>query len=198
MNNGACPSNKPAGRKILLIEDDPSVACSTKLRIEKMGELYSVDLAGNATQAYSLFEPNKYFAVMVDLNIDGDISNGISIAVRLRELDEYVFIAAFTGYYPVFDSKLIESIDDFIQKPVNIDVLMAKLFMWTSRHHRRKRQRSHMEYIIDERITSYLNTISEIRSMEEKINKQIREIATHIGLSIDDEMREECGDDQQD
>lgn len=180
-------AKKQEPKKILMVEDEQAVAHLMQMRIEQMGGLYTVDLVQTVEDARLLFAPLKYFAVLLDLKLDGSIENGIELAVWIRGQDYNVFIAVVSGYYPVFDARLIEAIDDYIQKPLSPDLLQAKLFMWTSRYRRRQFQKSYVNYAIDERVASYLNAIAEIKVMETQIQQQLERIAEHIGFTLSQE-----------
>lgn len=177
-------AKKQEPKRILMVEDEQAVAHLMQIRIGQMGGLYTVDLAQTVEDARLLFTPCKYFAVLLDLKLDGSIENGIELAICIRERDDNVFIAIVSGYYPVFDARLIEAIDDYIQKPLSPDLLQAKLFMWTSRYRRRQLQRHYMEHAIDEKVTAYLNAIAEIKAMETQIQLQLERIAEHIGFTL--------------
>lgn len=180
-------SRKQEPKRILMVEDEEPVAHLMQIRIEQMGGLYTVDLAQTVEDARFLFAPLKYFAVLLDLKLDGSIENGIELAVSFREQDDNVFIAVVSGYYPVFDARLIEAIDDYIQKPLTPDLLQAKLFMWTSRYRRRQFQKFYVNYTIDEKVASYLTAIAEIKIMETQIQQQLERIAEHIGFTLSQE-----------
>lgn len=180
-------NKKQEPKRILMVEDDPAVAGVMRIRIEQMGGLYMVDWARSVSEAKARFLPYRYFTVLLDLKLDGSIENGIDLAAWIREQDDNVFLAVVSGYYPVFDAQLIEVIDDFLQKPVNADLLQAKLFMWTSKYRRRQFQKFYVNCAIDEKVASYLSAIAEIKVMETRIQKQLERIAEHIGFTLSHE-----------
>jgi DNA-binding response OmpR family regulator len=164
-------------KAILLVEDDPVVARLTISYILAMKLGYQIDWATGCRQALETFDPNKYFVVILDLHLDGSIDNGIRLAIELRNLDDNVFIAVVTGYYPVFERRLVETVDDLLQKPVDMRCLQSKLFMWAIKYRRRI---SLKNYVDDKVTSSYMQQISEIRAMEDAIRDRLSDIFNYI------------------
>jgi len=162
---------------ILLVEDDPVTAQVTISHIRAMGMDYQVEWATGCRQALEKFEPNKYFVAILDLNLDGSLDNGIRLAIALRNLDDNVYIAVVTGYYPVFERRLVETVDDLLQKPVDMRCLQSKLFMWAIKYRRRI---SLKNYVDDKVTSSYMQQISEIRAMEDAIRDRLSDIFNYI------------------
>lgn len=161
---------------ILLVEDDPVTAQVTISHIRAMGMDYQVEWATGCRQALEKFEPGKYFVAILDLNLDGSLDNGIRLAIALRNLDDNVYIAVVTGYYPVFERRLVET-DDLLQKPVDMRCLQSKLFMWAIKYRRRI---SLKNYVDDKVTSSYMQQISEIRAMEDAIRDRLSDIFNYI------------------
>lgn len=162
---------------ILLVEDDPVTAQVTISHIRAMGMDYQVEWATGCRQALEKFEPGKYFVAILDLNLDGSLDNGIRLAIALRNLDDNVYIAVVTGYYPVFERRLVETVDDLLQKPVDMRCLQSKLFMWAIKYRRRI---SLKNYVDDKVTSSYMQQISEIRAMEDAIRDRLSDIFNYI------------------
>ena len=56
----------------------------------------------------------------------------------MRDLDRYVFIVIYTGYFDhAFNNSLISYIDDIFQKPYTSEELRTKLFIWNLKYRRR-------------------------------------------------------------
>lgn len=163
-------------KAILLVEDDPDVARLTISYILAMKMGYQIDWATGCRQALEKFEPNKYFVVILDLHLDGSLDNGIRLAIELRNLDDNVFIAVVTGFYPVFENRLVETVDDLLQKPVDMNCLQSKIFMWAIKY----RRRIALKYYFDDRMTSYMQELSEIRAMEDAIRNRLSDIFNYI------------------
>ena len=162
---------------ILLVEDDPVTAQVTISHIRAMGMDYQVEWATGCRQALEKFEPGKYFVAILDLNLDGSLDNGIRLAIALRNLDDNVYIAVVTGYYPVFERRLVETVDDLLQKPVDMRCLQSKLFMWAIKYRRRITLKN---YVDDKVTSSYMQQISEIRAMEDAIRDRLSDIFNYI------------------
>ncbi len=175
---------------ILLVEDDPVTAQVTISHIRAMGMDYQVEWATGCRQALEKFEPNKYFVVILDLHLDGSIDNGIRLAIELRNLDDNVYIAVVTGYYPVFEHRLVETVDDLLQKPVDMNCLQSKLFMWAIKY----RRRISLKKYVDDKVTSYMQELSEIRAMEDAIRDRLSDIFNYIQCTTEESASERQSD----
>lgn len=164
-------------RAILLVEDDEQVAGFIEEFITKL-DLYDVCSAKTCEQARELFIPDKYFAIILDLKLDGSIENGISLATEFREQDDNVFIAVVTGFYPVFDARLIETVDDLMGKPVDANCLQSKLFMWSIKYSRRRA----LKCYFDEKMITYSRELAEIRGLELSIKTKMIGLASSLGM----------------
>lgn len=164
-------------RSILLVEDDEQVAGFIEDFITKL-DLYDVCKAATCAQARELFIPDKYFAIILDLQLDGSTENGIKLACDFRQLDDNVFIAVVTGFYPVFDARLIETVDDLMGKPVDSNCLQSKLFMWSIKYNRRKA----LKCYFDERLIMYSRELAEIRGLELSIKTKMVGLASALGM----------------
>ncbi len=164
---------------ILVVEDDPQVSDVTCEIIERMG-LYEVACVSHADDALIVFEPSRFFSVLLDLKLDGAIENGIMLATEMRRRDDDVFIAAVTGYWPVFDARLIETVDDMLKKPVDMEMLQSKLFLWSIKYNRR----AALKHYIDEKILGYQSAVTDIRNRNRQLAEDAHLIAKHLGIVI--------------
>lgn len=167
-----------AQQAIMVIEDDPDVTKIIKTHITRTG-LYSVDSARNVPEALAMFKPGKYFAVILDLHLGISTDEGINLAVRFRDLDDNVFLAALSGYYPLFDERLLQCVDDFLRKPIDYDFLLSKLLMWQIKHSRRMA----LKHYVEERVVSYKKCLSEIREEEELLKEMLSDLLKRTGYS---------------
>ncbi len=163
---------------IMIVEDDPEVSRILKTHIMRTG-LYRVVSARNVPEALSLFNPGKYFAVLVDLHLGSSTDEGINLAVKFRHEDDNVFIAAVSGYYPLFDERLLQCVDDFLKKPIDYDFLISKLLVWQIKHSRRMALKQYVE----ERVVSYKKCLSEIREEEELLKELLSDLIRRAGYS---------------
>jgi FixJ family two-component response regulator len=164
-------------RAVLIVEDDVQVAEFMEVLILE-SKLFDVCIAHTCDSARKLFHPGRYFAVILDLNLDGSIENGISLALDFREKDDNVFIAVITGFYPVYDGRLIDTVDDLMGKPIDRNCFQSKLFMWSVKYNRRKALKTY----INEKLTMYSQELQEIRGLELSIRNQMVSLASSLGM----------------
>lgn len=169
----------PAQQAILVVEDDPDVSQVIKTQIMRTG-LYHVESTRNMPEALALFKPGKYFAVILDLHLGTSTDEGINLAVQFREQDDNVFIAALSGYYPLFDERLLQCVDDFLKKPIEYDFLLSKLLVWQIKHSRRLA----LKHYVEERVVSYKKCLSEIREEEELLKELLADLIERTGYSV--------------
>lgn len=165
-------------QRILVVDDDFEICRLVKAHITKT-DMYDVHMARNRQEALALFVPGKYFAVLLDLHLGKSVNEGISLAAHIRSHDDNVFIAAISGYYPVFDERLLQCIDDFLKKPIDFDFLTSKLLMWQIKHARRIA----LKLYVEERVMSYKKCLAEILDEEELLKEQLHDLLIRTGFS---------------
>ncbi len=109
---------------ILIVEDDPEIAqlLSDFLRAED----FSVSVAGSGEKALSLFE--RYGAKLVVLDVLLPGMDGFAVCAKIREQKNtpILIVSAKTEK----DDKLtglLMGADDYIEKPYDVDILLAKI-----------------------------------------------------------------------
>lgn len=110
--------------KILIVEDDQSLADIIKARLEFY---FNVDIALSGSKAQNLITQTSYDLILVDLVLP-DI-DGIDLCKYIRKLDINSPILVLTGQLDV-NSKLssFESgVDDYLTKPFNFLELLARI-----------------------------------------------------------------------
>lgn len=111
--------------RVLLVEDEPKLADVLERGLRGAG--YSVDTAGNGTDALWLACEWDYDAVVLDVQIPAP--NGIEVARRLRELGRWAPILFLTVRDDIGDR--VEGLDaggdDYMTKPFAFDELFARL-----------------------------------------------------------------------
>lgn len=168
-------------QSILIVEDDPFLAdviCEHLL----VTKLYTVDIARNAWEARQMFKPGRYFVVILDLHLGLSTREGIDLAVYFRDQDDNVFIVAVSGFYPVYDERLLRNVDDFLPKPVNYDFFLSKLLMWRIAHSRRLALKQYVEG----KVLSYRKCLAEIREEEESIRETLTDLLKHFGTEAEE------------
>jgi PAS domain S-box-containing protein len=107
--------------KILLAEDDPINQKVAGHMLKKLG--YSVEIAGDGTEALGMLERNLYDIVLMDVqmpNVDGFQATKIIRDPKSRVVNHDVPIIALTAHAMNGDreSCLAEGMDDYISKPI--------------------------------------------------------------------------------
>jgi DNA-binding response OmpR family regulator len=91
-------------RRALIVEDNKIILDMLVAFVEYTEKFDVVDAAVSGEEALSLFEPDKYQLIILDIAL-GEL-NGVEVALRIRERDKNVFLTAITGY-----SELLDQVD---------------------------------------------------------------------------------------
>lgn len=115
----------PPAMRLLHIEDDAAFAAQVRRRLQAEG--ITVDRAGNLKEAAALWRSNEYAAVVLDLMLpDG---SGLELLQRLREAHDRVpvMVVSGLGSEQAVIVALNAGADDYVLKPVSLDLLRARL-----------------------------------------------------------------------
>ena len=120
----AQPASAPGAARILLVEDDRSVAEATQDLLHSMG--FDTRLAGDGAAALAFVESDPKLAlVLSDVVIPGDV-NGLDLARTLRDRRPELPVILVTGY-SIYAPKVMAEGFALIEKPYRRDVLAASL-----------------------------------------------------------------------
>jgi len=111
--------------RVLLVEDDSQLARALRLTLERDG--VSVDDAGTIEAAWTQASARDFDAIVLDLGLpDG---HGTTLIERLRRVDRDVPIAVLTGQADERATirALDAGADDYLTKPVALDVFRARV-----------------------------------------------------------------------
>ena len=164
---------------ILIVEDDDAYA-EALCELIKEQAIYDIYRAKDENEAKEMFCKNKFVIIFIDLQINGKIQNGIDLITKLRSQDQDVFIivvSAFSDY--IFNKKIVDSVDDFIKKPFDIDFFSSKLFLWTTKYNRRKELKTTFIQRCDSfenRISGYESRLSDLNNIGVKIEEAVNKI----------------------
>ncbi len=102
-------------RKILIVDDEPSIRKLLKMVFTTQG--YAVSVAESAEQALQIMEQDAYPVMFFDVNLPG--MNGIDLCQRAKTADPKAIIYAITGYTSEFElTRCREAgFDDYFTKP---------------------------------------------------------------------------------
>src|SRR5689334_9259559 len=114
-----------SGARILVVDDDPTFRMTTAALLEADG--YSVDTAPDGQQAVERIKDRPFDLLLVDLRMPG--IDGISLVEALRLWGHGVPILMISGFGTVDSAvrALQTGVDDFLLKPVEPDVLSARV-----------------------------------------------------------------------
>jgi DNA-binding response OmpR family regulator len=114
-------------RRILIVEDETHLAEGLRFNLEAEG--YSVRISGKGEEALDLLlkEDSDFEALVLDVMLPG--KNGFTIARELREAKNYIPLLMLTARgRPEDVLKGFESgADDYLPKPFNLAILLARL-----------------------------------------------------------------------
>jgi len=121
------------GRRVLLVEDDPSNQAVT---LELLGELgLCPDLARNGAEAIELAGETDYAVILMDLRLPR--VSGLEAARTIRLLPGRArtpIVAVSASVFPCDrESACLAGMDDFIAKPIEWGLLCATLLRWLDR-----------------------------------------------------------------
>jgi len=124
---------KYAGRRILLVEDEPINQMVAREMLEEVGML--VDIAGDGEEALAQFQQASYAIVLMDLQMPK--MGGLDAARLLRLLHNggTVPIVAMTAnaFSEDRENCLAAGMNDFLPKPVSPELLYGVLLKWLGR-----------------------------------------------------------------
>ena len=116
---------KLESKKILLVEDDPNFGSILKEYLSING--YNVTLAKNGIEGFEKFKKDMYDLCLLDVMMP--YKDGFTLAKEIREKNEVVpliFITAKTLKEDVLKGFKLGA-DDYISKPFDSEVLLAKI-----------------------------------------------------------------------
>lgn len=111
--------------RILVVEDEPRIAASLRRGLEAEG--HTIDVAGDGGEALWFAEEQRYGVIVLDLMLP--VLNGIEVCRRLREREDWTPVLMLTARDAAGDMVrgLDVGADDYVTKPFDFDVLLARL-----------------------------------------------------------------------
>jgi pilus assembly protein CpaE len=116
-----------AGERVLFIDDDEQLRVLVQVFLERAG--YRVTTASDGHQALSLIEKTRPALILADVNMPG--LNGLELTRRLRRDAEtattpLILLSASNETADIL-AGYKEGADEYIAKPINMGVLLAKV-----------------------------------------------------------------------
>ena len=113
--------------RILVVEDEPHLAQGLRFNLEAEGHAIEIVDSGEDALQRLLVEKQTYDAVVLDIMLPG--KDGFTVARELRDAQQFVPLLMLTARgRPEDVLKGFEAgADDYLPKPFNLDILLARL-----------------------------------------------------------------------
>ena len=112
-------------RKILIVDDEPSVIKGLRFSLEKQ-EGYIIDVAYDGESAIEIFESDKYDLILLDLMLPK--LNGMEVCQRIRSVSDVPIIMLSAKGEDMDKIMGLEyGADDYLTKPFNMLELKARI-----------------------------------------------------------------------
>lgn len=110
---------------IIIIEDEPDIANTLKIYLEKQG--YAVDVKYDGNSGFSALKLNQYDCCILDLNLPG--KDGMEIIHDIREIGNLVPVIMLTARSQIYDKLdgFKHGADDYITKPFHLAEVLARV-----------------------------------------------------------------------
>ncbi|KPV50952.1 hypothetical protein SE17_23975 [Kouleothrix aurantiaca] len=110
--------------RILLVEDDGSIARVIAIAMQGLGQPYQLDQAYSAEEGLELWQHGRYDLVLSDYNLRG--MNGIAMIEQLKEKAPALPTVIFTAYDDASVRRAARraGVSHFIAKPFMIDEII--------------------------------------------------------------------------
>lgn len=111
--------------KILIIDDDEVLLRMLSITLAEEG--YSVLTTADGPQGITLYKEHRPALVLLDLGLPG--MNGIEVLKEIRRFDNKAKVIVVTGYGSVESAvgAIRYGAWDYVQKPVETDILLRKM-----------------------------------------------------------------------
>jgi DNA-binding response OmpR family regulator len=111
--------------KILIIDDDPDIRTVMDILLRKQG--YDVETASKEAEVFKKIEEFKPHVVLLDVLLSG--ADGRKICKRIKENDatKDLPVIMFSAHPGAADKIDRYGANDFMSKPVNVDMLLDKI-----------------------------------------------------------------------
>ncbi len=124
---------KPEHFSLLVVDDNEMNRDMLTRRLQKRG--YAVTVANGGQQALSLVKPHKFDLVLLDIMMPG--IDGIQVLKSLRQTHSLVDLPVVMVSAKHTNDDMVNALslgaNDYVQKPIQFDVLLARIEMLLSR-----------------------------------------------------------------
>ncbi len=112
----ATSNPSPSGAKILVVEDDESLRCVTKMHLDKLG--YTTFVASDAVQALEMLQDSPYDVLLTDLQLPGMSGMELLKRVKTDHLDTIVIVITAFGTVATAVEAMKSGAYDYVTKPL--------------------------------------------------------------------------------
>ena len=121
------PSSNPTPTKILIVDDEEDVRTTCSLILHEIG--FDALVAQDGKAGAHIFEQHQGQIALVFLDLTMPYVDGGKLAEKIREMDQAIPILVSSGYTEEEAMKHFaqSKINAFIQKPFQVEVLIAKI-----------------------------------------------------------------------
>jgi two-component system alkaline phosphatase synthesis response regulator PhoP len=112
---------------ILIVDDEPSVASSLKLLLERTG--YQTTWASDGRAALELLKSRNFDLVLLDVNLGDPLLDGLAVCRAIRSLPAYTPVIMLTVRDGATDKVvgLEVGADDYITKPIKPKLFLSRI-----------------------------------------------------------------------
>jgi DNA-binding response OmpR family regulator len=121
--------------RILVVEDESHIANGLRFNLEAEGHAVAIAVSGEEALQRLLKDNENFDVLVLDVMLPGQ--DGFSVAQELRAAHNYIPLLMLTARSRPEDVlKGFETgADDYLPKPFNLDILMARIGSLLRRHH---------------------------------------------------------------
>jgi CheY-like chemotaxis protein len=109
-------------KRALIVDDNRSVRELTKAFVEHTNKFDSIEAVSSGEEALELFEPNKYYLIILDIGLQK--ISGAEVCFLMRQEDELVNIIALTGHAVGEDIKILAGFNEVFIKAMQYRELL--------------------------------------------------------------------------
>lgn len=111
--------------RILVAEDDPAIARMVEMQLKASG--FSVEIARDGEQAWTMFEHNPQHLVLSDIQMPGLTGHELTVKIRAAGSGVPIILMTAAGSEDFEMQGFKSGADDYVPKPFNPKLLMARV-----------------------------------------------------------------------
>lgn len=165
---------------ILIAEDNIDQQMLVEILMDDWG--YEFDIASNGRKAVELAKKNKGKYDLCLMDIDMPIMNGFEATRIIRRKMQYFPIMALTGNSTLKDKYLEIGIDDYLQKPYDIDKLYAKINEMTAKAIRIYKEQNQIN--LGKEMPMNPDELNELRELKKKGLTKLKLVGTGYAFVV--------------